>query len=138
MNITSETWLPHFSQRLNALSPAFALDTGEVSEKLGRGRHTTRHVELLALDESTYVADTPGFSSFEDETEELCRPRELADCFREFAPFVCDCRFPDCAHVKERGCAVLEAVEQGKIHQSRHASYVRLYQQASSIPDWKR
>ncbi len=126
------------SSILNALSPGFAIDTGEVSEKLGRGRHTTRHVELFALDENTLIADTPGFSSFDAEGTDLCRKEELADYFPDFAPYTADCRFPDCAHLKGRGCGVLEAVAQGKIRPSRHASYTRLYEQASAVPDWER
>ena len=126
------------SSILNALSPNFSIDTGAVSEKLGRGRHTTRHVELFALDEHTLIADTPGFSSFDADGNDLCRKEEVADCFPEFAPHIDNCRFPDCAHLKGRGCGVLEAVAKGEIHPSRHASYVRLYEQAGSVPDWER
>lgn len=126
------------SSILNALHPAFSLRTGDVSEKLGRGRHTTRHVELFALDETTLIADTPGFSSFDADKMELCRKEELARCFREFAPYLDKCQFQDCAHIKERGCAVLEAVERGEIQPTRHESYMRLYEQAKAIPDWAR
>lgn len=126
------------SSILNALHPAFSIQTGDVSEKLGRGRHTTRHVELFALDETTLIADTPGFSSFDADKMELCRKEELAGCFREFAPYLDKCRFQDCAHVKEQGCAVLEAVRAGAICPSRHESYVRLYEQQKEIPDWAR
>ena len=126
------------SSILNCLHPDFALQTGDVSQKLGRGRHTTRHVELLALDTNTLIADTPGFSAFDTERMELCRKEELADCFREFAPYLDKCVFPDCSHVKEKGCAVLAAVSEGKIGSTRHQSYVRLYEQAKAIPDWER
>lgn len=126
------------SSILNALYPDFSLETGDVSEKLGRGRHTTRHVELFALDESTLIADTPGFSSFDTERMELCRKEELQHCFREFAPYLDDCQFQDCAHLKEKGCAVLAALERGEIEPTRHESYVRLYEQAKTIPDWQR
>lgn len=126
------------SSILNALSPSFALDTGEVSEKLGRGRHTTRHVELFALDACTLIADTPGFSSFDADGSDLCRKEELADFFPEFSRHADACRFPDCAHLKGKGCGVLEAVARGEIAPSRHASYVRLYEQAGSIPEWER
>ncbi len=126
------------SSILNALSPNFRLDTGEISEKLGRGRHTTRHVELFALDEQTLIADTPGFSSFDADGMDLCRKEELADYFPEFAPHTDRCRFPNCAHLKGKGCGVLEAVARGDIYPSRHASYVRLYEQAGAIPDWQR
>lgn len=126
------------SSILNALYPAFALQTGDISEKLGRGRHTTRHVELFALDQNTLIADTPGFSSFDTDKMELCPKEELQYCFRDFAPYLGKCQFQDCSHVKEKGCAVLEALKLGKIQPSRHESYVRLYQQAKAIADWQR
>lgn len=122
------------SSLLNALEPGFALKTGQVSDKLGRGRHTTRHVELFRLSCGAAVADTPGFSSFEEEV--LPPPEALAGYFREFAPYRDKCRFPDCAHMKEKGCAVRQAVEEGKIAPSRHQSYARLYEQAKAVPEW--
>lgn len=124
------------SSLLNALSPGIACPVGEISEKLGRGRHTTRHVELFRLGNGALAADTPGFASFE-ETEDLS-PDELPHTFREFAPYLDQCQFVGCAHVKEKGCGVLDALAQGKIAKSRHESYVRLYQAAKEIPDWKR
>lgn len=126
------------SSILNVLDPQFALATGDVSQKLGRGRHTTRHVELLRLSCGALVADTPGFSSFDVDRMELARAEDLQYAFREFAPYLDKCRFQDCAHVKEKGCAVLEALAQGKIQPTRHQSYVRLYQQAKAVPDWER
>lgn len=126
------------SSILNALQPDFRLQVGAVSDKLGRGRHTTRHVELFRLDNGAIVADTPGFSSFDTEETELRRPETLERTFREFAPYLGQCRFTGCAHVKEKGCAVLEAVKEGKIPGSRHASYVRLYKQAKEVPEWQR
>ena len=126
------------SSILNALHPGFSLETGDVSEKLGRGRHTTRHVELFALDENTLIADTPGFSSFDADKMDICRKEELQHCFPDFAPYLDKCMFQDCAHVKEKGCAVLEALDRGEIQPTRHASYVRLYEQAKAIPDWQR
>lgn len=126
------------SSILNALEPDFRLQVGEVSDKLGRGRHTTRHVELFRLSSGAIVADTPGFSSFDTEGMELRRPEELQYTFREFAPYLDQCRFIGCAHVKEKGCAVLAALKEGKIAPSRHASYVRLYEQAKEVPEWKR
>ncbi len=124
------------SSILNALQPGFGLQVGEVSEKLGRGRHTTRHVELLPVC-GGLVADTPGFSSFDVEQLEAIPKEEVASAFREFRPYLDLCRFQGCAHVKERGCAVREAVSEGKIAPSRHKSYVRLYEQAKGIPDWE-
>lgn len=126
------------SSILNALEPGIALETSTVSQKLGRGRHTTRHVELIRLSCGALVADTPGFSSFELDKGELCRKEELASRFREFAPYIGKCQFLDCAHVKEKGCAVRAAVKAGEIPKSRHDSYVRLYEQAKQIPDWER
>ena len=126
------------SSILNALEPDFGLETGAVSEKLGRGRHTTRHVELFRLSNGAVVADTPGFSSFDTELHELWRPEDLPGTFREFRPYLDQCRFQGCAHVKEKGCAVRQAVKEGKIAPSRHASYVRLYEQAKEVPEWKR
>lgn len=126
------------SSILNALQPDFRIQVGEVSDKLGRGRHTTRHVELFRLDNGAIVADTPGFSSFDTEEMELRRPEELEHTFREFEPYLGKCRFTGCAHVKEKGCAVLEAVKAGLIPKSRHASYVRLYEQAKEVPEWQR
>ena len=126
------------SSILNALETDFSLATGEISDKLGRGRHTTRHVELFRLSCGALAADTPGFSSFDVDRMELARKEELQYAFREFAPFLGKCRFQDCAHVKEKGCAVIEAVRVGEIPPTRHQSYIRLYEQARAIPDWQR
>ena len=126
------------SSILNALDPEMVLATGDVSEKLGRGRHTTRHVELFRLSCGAVVADTPGFSSFDVDRMELMRKEELARCFPEFAAYTDSCMFQDCAHIKEKGCAVRDALAQGKIQPTRHQSYVRLYEQAKQIPDWER
>lgn len=124
------------SSILNALYPGFHLQVGQVSEKLGRGRHTTRHVELFSHD-GTYVADTPGFSSFDVERMELIHKEELASTFQEFAPYLDQCRFVGCSHTKEKGCAVLSALKEGKIAQSRHQSYLRLYEQAKEYKEWE-
>ena len=126
------------SSILNALEPAMALETGEVSDKLGRGRHTTRHVELYRLSCGALAADTPGFSSFDVDRMELARKETIQYAFREFAPYLGKCRFQDCAHGKEKGCAVAEAVRAGAIPASRYQSYLRLYEQAKAIPDWER
>ena len=126
------------SSLLNALEAGLDLATGEISGKLGRGRHTTRHVELFRLSCGVLAVDTPGFSSFDVDRMELARKEELQYAFREFVPYLGKCRFLDCAHVKEKGCAVLEAVGAGEISPSRHRSYVRLYEQAKAVPDWQR
>lgn len=125
------------SSVLNALCPQFDLKVGQVSEKLGRGRHTTRHVELFRVG-GGLVADTPGFSAFDVEQMELIPKEELGRTFREFRPYLDQCRFVGCAHVKERGCAVREAVENGAIASSRYHSYVRLYEQVKSRPQWEK
>lgn len=125
------------SSILNTLSPELNLKTGEVSDKLGRGRHTTRHIEIFSLGSGAYIADTPGFSSFEmDKTEHI--PKEhLQYSFKEFEPFIGKCRFDDCAHIKEPGCAVLDALKKGIISKSRHDSYIRLYEISSQIKEWE-
>ena len=123
------------SSILNRLAPGLALPTGEVSEKLGRGRHTTRHVELYDLGEGTLVADTPGFSSFD--TDQILK-ENLQYAFPDFAPYVGRCQFTDCAHLKEPGCAVRAALEAGVVQPSRYESYVRLYERASQIKAWER
>lgn len=125
------------SSVLNALCPQFGLKVGQVSEKLGRGRHTTRHVELFRVG-GGLVADTPGFSAFDVEQMELIPKEELANTFREFRPYLEQCRFVGCAHVKERGCAVRQAVDSGAIAPSRYQSYVRLYEQVKSRPQWEK
>ena len=125
------------SSVLNALAPGFSIPTGEVSLKLGRGRHTTRHVELFDLGGGTFIADTPGFASFGDETEEPIFPEELAGLFPEFRDHLDSCRFDDCTHRREPGCAVREAAEKGAIHPSRYASYLRMYEEASKLKKWE-
>ena len=125
------------SSMLNALFPEAGIPTGEVSEKLGRGRHTTRHTELFTLPDGTRIMDTPGFSSFDTDMMDLGKPEQLAQAFPEFAPYLDQCRFDDCAHVKEKGCAVLEALAEGKIQQSRHDSYVRLYEKVREYKPWE-
>ena len=125
------------SSILNAMEPVFGLLVGEVSKALGRGRHTTRHVEMFPLDEDTYVIDTPGFSSFDTEELDLELKARLPETFPEFAPYLGQCRFVGCSHVKEKGCAVLQAVKDGRIPASRHRSYVRLYDELKDLRDWQ-
>lgn len=125
------------SSVLNRLSPELALATGEVSEKLGRGRHTTRHVELYQLDENTYVADTPGFSSFDTDQMEVILKENLQYSFPDFGPYLGDCQFRDCTHRKEPGCAVRAALDAGQIEPTRYDSYLRLYEKASQIKLWE-
>lgn len=126
------------STLLNRLFPDLDLRTAAISQKLGRGRHTTRQVELYPIEGGGYVADSPGFSSIELEQYEPVRKEELAGCFREFQPFIDKCRFGDCSHRREKGCAVVQAVKNGIISPSRHESYIALYEEAMKIPDWQR
>ena len=125
------------SSILNRLAPELALPTGEVSQKLGRGRHTTRHVELYRLGEDTYVADTPGFSSFDTDQMEVILKENLQYAFPDFGKYIGQCRFDDCSHRKEPGCAVREAVEDGRIEKSRYDSYLKLYEKSSQINLWE-
>ena len=122
------------SSLLNCMGKDFSLETGAISQKLGRGRHTTRQVELLKLSDDTYVADTPGFSTIDMTRYDVIHKEELASCFREFEDYRDQCRFLSCSHTCEKGCAVIAAVKEGKIHPSRHKSYCAIYDQ---IKDWK-
>ena len=125
------------SSILNKLCPELALPTGEVSEKLGRGRHTTRHVELYNLGENTYVADTPGFSSFDTDQMDVILKENLQYAFPDFGRHIGNCRFDDCSHRKEPGCAVTEALAAGEIEPTRYDSYLRLYEKAAQIKEWE-
>ena len=125
------------SSMLNRLCPELGLATGEVSEKLGRGRHTTRHVELYSLGEETFVADTPGFSSFDTDQMELILKENLQYAFPDFGPFLGRCQFHDCTHRKEPGCAVTAALAAGELEPTRYESYLRLYERMSQIKQWE-
>ena len=125
------------SSLLNRIQPGFALPTAQVSEKLGRGKHTTRHVELFSLGEDTYVADTPGFASFELEMMEPIPKERLQFDFREFQPGIGRCRFPDCSHRKEPDCAVRALSDAGEIPETRYRSYLRLYELSAAHKPWE-
>ena len=125
------------SSMLNRLCPELALPTGEVSEKLGRGRHTTRHVELFELGEGTFVVDTPGFSSFDTDQMDVILKENLQYAFPDFGAYLGQCQFHDCSHRKEPGCAVRSAVEAGELERTRYDSYLRLYDKASQIKEWE-
>lgn len=125
------------STLLNNIAPDLNLATGETSKKLGRGRHTTRHSELFKIC-GGYIADTPGFSSLDFERCEKILKDDLPYCFREFEPYLDDCKFStSCAHVNDKGCAVLKAIEDGKISKSRHDSYVSMYNEVKDIKQWQ-
>ncbi len=125
------------SSMLNALQPELHLATGQVSEKLGRGRHTTRHVEVYPLGNDTYVADTPGFASFDTEQMDVILKENLQYAFPDFAPYLGACQFHDCSHRAEPGCAVRQAVESGELEKTRYESYLRLYEKSSQIKLWE-
>ena len=125
------------SSILNRLCPELKLPTGEVSEKLGRGRHTTRHVELFSLDHETFVMDTPGFSSFDTDQMDVILKENLQYAFPDFGPWLGRCQFHDCSHRREPGCAVRQAAENREIEQSRYDSYLRLYEKAAQYKEWE-
>ena len=125
------------SSMLNALCPELKLPTGEVSEKLGRGRHTTRHVELFCLGEDTYVADTPGFSSFDTDQMDVLLKENLQYAFGDFARFLGGCQFHDCSHRAEPGCRIRKAVKDGELEKTRYESYLRLYEKAEQVKLWE-
>ncbi|MBO5853025.1 MAG: ribosome small subunit-dependent GTPase A, partial [Clostridia bacterium] len=124
------------SSLLNKIFPDLCLSTGDVSSKLGRGRHTTRHTELFAHGFDGYVADTPGFSSLEADRDDLEFKEKLSDFFTDFAPFEYDCRFSDCKHIGEKGCAVCRAVNEGKIEETRYKSYTTIFEELKDIKAW--
>ena len=124
------------STLLNKIFPDLNLATGETSTKLGRGRHTTRHVEMFYRN-GGYVAATPGFSAVDIEQYDVILKDELQYCFREFEEFIGKCKFTGCSHVSEKGCAVIEAVNNGKITRSRHTNYVKLYDEVKNIKEWE-
>ena len=125
------------STLLNHIDENLGLKTGEISKKLGRGRHTTRNVELYKLSNGGYIADTPGFSTFETQKYDIIMKDELADCFPEFRQYEGKCRFQNCSHTKEKGCEILEAVKSGDIPKSRHDSYMEMYEEAKQIKEWE-
>lgn len=125
------------STLLNALFPTLQLQTGDISQKLGRGRHTTREVELYPVAPHSYVADTPGFSTFDATRYQLTDKEKLPYCFREFIPYLGQCQFSSCSHTCEKGCAILEAVGHGEIARSRFESYCQIYDEIKDIKAWQ-
>ena len=125
------------SSMLNRLCPELSLATGEVSEKLGRGRHTTRHVELYRLGKDTFVADTPGFSSFDTEQMDILLKENLQYAFPDFGAYLGQCQFHDCSHRAEPGCAIRAAAQKGRIEKTRYDSYLRLYEKSSQVKLWE-
>ncbi|MDE6150359.1 MAG: ribosome small subunit-dependent GTPase A [Ruminococcus sp.] len=125
------------SSLLNNIFPELNLATNEISQKLGRGKHTTRHVQLYKLQDGGYIADTPGFSSFDTNRYDIILKDELAECFVEFRPFFGKCKFQDCSHTKENGCAVIKAVCNGDIPKTRHDNYIAMYEDAKHLKEWE-
>ncbi len=120
---------------MNLILPDAGLETGSVSEKISRGKHTTREVILLPLEGGGYVADTPGFSSLEIDD---IRAEELEGYFPEFGDYIGNCRFRGCSHINEPDCRVKEAVEKGIIGKSRYESYIKFYERLKNIKEWER
>ena len=121
------------SSLINKLQSDIEMETGEISRKIARGKNTTRHAQLIRIEEDTFICDTPGFSSIllpEMEKE------SLDDCFPEFLPYIADCKFAECAHINEPSCAVKAALEEGKIAKSRYNNYVILYDELKNRKRW--
>lgn len=121
---------------LNRIDDSLNLSTGAISDKLGRGRHTTRQAQLFKVC-GGYVIDTPGFSSFDLEKIEIIKKDELPYCFREFKEYLGKCKFTSCAHINDKGCKICEAVENGIISKTRHENYISMYNIAKEIKEWK-
>ena len=124
------------STLLNNLFKDFNLQTGVTSKKLGRGKHTTRHTELLKIDKNSYVADTPGFSIIELQKYEIQDPSEIVSGFKEFESYLGKCKFVSCTHTCEKYCSVLEAVENGEIDATRHQNYIAMYNELKGVKAW--
>ena len=124
------------STLLNRLFPGLELQTGDISEKLGRGRHTTRVVELFEID-GCIVADTPGFSTVDLQRYEMIDKEQLQYCFPEFEPYLGKCQFTSCSHTCEKGCRVLQALKDGEIEPTRHQSYLTMYNEVKDIKPWQ-
>ena len=123
------------SSIINMLIPGADIDTSEISEKLGRGKHTTRKIEFYTIDSSSFIADTPGFASFEIEMVENIEYNELQYYFPDFSPYTDKCRFADCMHINEPDCAVKDALSFGQISRTRYDSYVKLFNIIKTNPN---
>ena len=121
---------------LNKIFPNLNMQTSEISNKLGRGKHTTRHIELLKV-KNGYIADTPGFSSVDIEKSETIMKDELQNCFPEFSEYLGKCKFSTCSHTVDKGCAILDALEKGEISLSRHKNYVAMYNEVKNLKEWE-
>lgn len=124
------------STLLNTLFPELHLETGEISRKIARGRHTTRRVQLYRVGTDGFLADTPGFSMLDFVRFDFFTREDLPYTMRDFAPYIDKCRYTGCSHTKEEGCAVLAAVREGKIAASRHESFLAMYGALRNKHDW--
>lgn len=124
------------STLINRIFPELELQTGQISRKLGRGKHTTRVVELFEID-GCFVADTPGFSTVDLQRYEMIDKTRLQYCFPEFEKYLGECQFTSCSHTCEKGCRILQAVKDGEIEPSRHKSYVAMYNEVKDIKEWE-
>lgn len=125
------------STLLNAVAPSLSLETGSISDKLGRGRHTTRRVELFKI-LGGYVADTPGFSALDVGKDEFISKEALPFYFKEFKEYLGKCKFSTCSHINDKGCKILEAADSGRIPISRHKSYAAIYGELKNIKEWEK
>ncbi len=125
------------SSILNNLFGNENIATGDVSEKLGRGRHTTRHIEAYRFRFGGYIVDTPGFSSIEHDYNDYNFKENLAECFHDFHDYIYECKFTSCTHTKENGCKVLEAINDGKIEPTRHKSYIGIFEELKDLKPWE-
>ena len=126
------------STLINALFPEMKLAAGEISRKIARGKHTTRQAELFPLEGGGFLADTPGFSMIDFENFDFFPFEALPDTMREFREHYGECRYLDCSHTKEEGCAILDAIERGEIAESRHESYLSMYKTLKAKPRWEK
>ena len=125
------------STLLNTLAPALHRETGQISQKLGRGRHTTREVEIFEICGGR-LADTPGFASLEANRAGFIPKENLEHAFPEFGPYLGQCQFTGCSHRTEKGCAVRQALAEGKLSQTRYDSYCAMYDEVKDVKDWQR
>ena len=118
------------SSLINELQTGVRMQTGAISDKIGRGKHTTRHSEIISIGQDTYIMDTPGFSSMDLPGFEK---EDLWTCYPEFVPYEPECRFIGCSHIGEPDCGVKNALAEGKINQVRYDNYVMLYEEMKNI-----
>jgi ribosome biogenesis GTPase len=129
---------------MNTVFPTLCLETGDLSQKIERGKNTTRHTELFSLKEllgngyNGFLADTPGFSLLDFERFDFFSLNDLLSTFRDLDSVSDQCKYTKCSHTKEEGCAILQRVKEGKIEKTRHQSYISLYEILKKKPTWKK